>query len=187
MQVRIVARKLAGGRIEFALQPAQPGGTWGNRLLPQTRYFPPDARIDRWLVSSPLSVETATVRIVARKLGSGRIEFALQPADADGSWGDRLLPRTRYFPPDARIDRWLVSSPLEVQSAPLVIPIYPYITPIYSGHIPGPEFCAEFSLGGARLFAGDSDGDGVADVCALPYTRREAIARHNAVVTLANL
>ncbi|WP_419919615.1 fibronectin type III domain-containing protein [Candidatus Poriferisocius sp.] len=56
----------------------------------------------------------------------------------------------------------------------------------YTGPVDSPNFCAEFSLGGARLFALDSDGDGVADVCSLPYTRREAIARHNAVITLAN-
>ncbi len=56
----------------------------------------------------------------------------------------------------------------------------------YTGPVNSPSFCAEFSLGGARLFALDSDGDGVADVCSLPYTRREAIARHNAVITLAN-
>ncbi len=56
----------------------------------------------------------------------------------------------------------------------------------YSGPVDSPSFCAEFSLGGARLFALDSDGDGVADICSLPYTRREAIARHNAVITLAN-
>ncbi len=56
----------------------------------------------------------------------------------------------------------------------------------YSGVVTGPNFCARFSLGGTRLFALDSNGDGVADVCSLPYTRREAIARQNAVVTLAN-
>ncbi len=56
----------------------------------------------------------------------------------------------------------------------------------YSGPVDSPSFCAEFSLGGARLFALDSNGDGVADTCSLPYTRREAIARHNAVITLAN-
>ena len=55
----------------------------------------------------------------------------------------------------------------------------------YSGVIDGPDFCANFSLGGARLFAHDSDGDGVADVCSLPYTRREAIARQNAIDALA--
>ncbi|MCY3635877.1 MAG: fibronectin type III domain-containing protein [bacterium] len=55
----------------------------------------------------------------------------------------------------------------------------------YSGVVTGPDFCANMSLGGARLFAHDSDGDGVADVCSLPYTRREAIARQNAVEALS--
>ncbi|MDE0116692.1 MAG: fibronectin type III domain-containing protein [bacterium] len=54
----------------------------------------------------------------------------------------------------------------------------------YSGVVTGPDFCANMSLGGARLFAHDDDGDGVADVCSLPYTRREAIARQNAVDAL---
>ena len=55
----------------------------------------------------------------------------------------------------------------------------------YSGVVTGPDFCSDMSLGGARLFAHDSDGDGVADVCSLPYTRREAIARQRAVEALA--
>ena len=56
----------------------------------------------------------------------------------------------------------------------------------YSGVVTGPDFCADMSLGGARLFAHDSSGDGVADVCSLPYTRREAIARQIAVEALVN-
>ena len=55
----------------------------------------------------------------------------------------------------------------------------------YAGVIGSPDFCSQLSLGGARLFAHDSDGDGTADVCSLPYTRREAIARQNAVEALA--
>ena len=54
----------------------------------------------------------------------------------------------------------------------------------YTGIIDSPEFCTDFSLGGAHLIAHDSDGDGVADVCSLPYTRREAIARQSAVDAL---
>ena len=41
------------------------------------------------------------------------------------------------------------------------------------------------SLGGPRTYAFDSDKDGVADVCSLPYTRREAIARQNALETFS--
>ena len=55
----------------------------------------------------------------------------------------------------------------------------------YSGVITGPDFCADRSLGGAHQVAYDGDGDGVADVCSLPFTRREAIARQNAVDALA--
>ena len=49
----------------------------------------------------------------------------------------------------------------------------------YSGTITGPDFCTNHSLGGARTYAYDSDDDGVADICSLSTTRREAIARQN--------
>ena len=51
----------------------------------------------------------------------------------------------------------------------------------YSGAVDGPTFCANHSLGGPVTYPFDSNGDGIADVCALPYTRREAVARHNAL------
>ncbi|MDE0604149.1 MAG: SpoIID/LytB domain-containing protein [bacterium] len=56
----------------------------------------------------------------------------------------------------------------------------------YSGIIDGPDFCLNFSLGGPTTYAFDSDGDGVADVCALPRTRREAVARQKALEHLAH-
>ncbi|WP_420639603.1 REJ domain-containing protein [Candidatus Poriferisocius sp.] len=51
----------------------------------------------------------------------------------------------------------------------------------FSGTITGPDYCTNLSLGGPRTYAFDSDGDGVGDVCSLPYTRREAVARQNAL------
>ena len=54
----------------------------------------------------------------------------------------------------------------------------------FSGTITGPDYCTNLSLGGPRTYAFDSDGDGVADVCSLPYTRREAVARQNALEKL---
>lgn len=51
----------------------------------------------------------------------------------------------------------------------------------FFGVIDGPHFCTNRSLGGPRTYAFDSNGDGVADTCSLPYTRREAIARQNAL------
>ena len=67
----------------------------------------------------------------------------------------------------------------------MVVP--PAGSSFYSGEvITGPNFCTNLSLGGPRLYPHDSDGDGIADVCSLPHTRREAIARQWAVIALAN-
>ena len=56
----------------------------------------------------------------------------------------------------------------------------------FSGVVTGPNFCTNNSLGGATTYAYDSDGDGVADTCSLPYTRREAVARQNALESFAS-
>ena len=55
-EVRINARRLDDGRTEFALQQ-RVDGEWGERILPRSRLFPvaPD---NRWLNSSPISIET---------------------------------------------------------------------------------------------------------------------------------
>ena len=52
--------------------------------------------------------------------------------------------------------------------------------------ITGPDFCLNHSLGGPLTYAYDSDGDGIADTCALPYTRREAVARQNALAAFSS-
>ena len=51
-------------------------------------------------------------RIVARRLDDGRVEFGWQPTG-----GERVLPRQRYFPNDITHNRWLRSSPIEVDGA----------------------------------------------------------------------
>ena len=56
----------------------------------------------------------AEVRITAQRLADGRTEFALQEREADGEWGERLLPRARFFPATAAVGRWLSSTPLTV-------------------------------------------------------------------------
>ena len=121
-EVRITARKVAGGGVEFGLQQ-QRDGSWAGRQLPTLRIFPADTRVGRWLVSSPLSV-TATgsggaaaadlkLRIVAQRLSSGYIEFGLQQ-QRGGSWAGRQLPTRRLFPSNAQVKEWLVSTPLSV-------------------------------------------------------------------------
>jgi len=53
---------------------------------------------------------TNAVRIVAQKLEDDRIEFALEHK------GERILPRSRYFPANAPTGRWLRSSAVALQS-----------------------------------------------------------------------
>lgn len=64
----------------------------------------------------------AEVRINARPLADGRVEFALQQRKPDGSWGDRQLPRVRKLPANAQVDRWLSSSPVSLAGY-LTLPI----------------------------------------------------------------
>ena len=111
VEVRIVARKLDSGRVEFGLQQRQSDDTWGDRQFPRVRFFPTTATVDRWLASSTLDLPVGEVRIVARKLDDGRVEFGLQQRQTDNTWGDRQLPRVRFFPTTATVNRWLASSP----------------------------------------------------------------------------
>ena len=122
--VRIVARLLETGKIEFGLQQRQSDRSWGAPDLPRRRLFPTDAREERWLTSSVLTINVADedddladeveLRIIARKLLNGRVEFGLEERQDDGSWGGRQLPPRRFFPTDATVDRWLRSSVLTV-------------------------------------------------------------------------
>ena len=116
--MRIVARKLESGRIEFGLQQRQTDNTWSDRQLPRVRFFPTTAQVDRWLASSPLELTVGQVRIVARKIADGRVEFGLQQRQLDNTWVERRLPRVRFFPTSARVTRWLASSPLSLTDRP---------------------------------------------------------------------
>jgi len=48
------------------------------------------------------------VRIIAQKLEDGRIQFGLEQD------GERILPRARFFPSNARVGNWLKSSPIYI-------------------------------------------------------------------------
>lgn len=122
--VRIVARKLANGKIEFGLQQRRTSTLWGDRRFPRARLFPADTPAGRWLVSSPLTFtaslaagELATavdVRIVARRSAGGRVEFGLQQRTDGGPWSDRHLPARRFFPAAATVGGWLGSSVIDL-------------------------------------------------------------------------
>ncbi|MCY3734215.1 MAG: hypothetical protein OXG42_08035 [Chloroflexi bacterium] len=62
------------------------------------------------LAQQTQTVETE-VRINARQLDDGRVEFALQQRDGD-EWSERILPRGRVLPADVGHDRWLSSTPV---------------------------------------------------------------------------
>ncbi len=53
-EVRIVAQRLDDGRVEFGLQQRE-GDGWGDRILPQRRFFPMSSQ-GRWLSSSSIDV-----------------------------------------------------------------------------------------------------------------------------------
>ena len=61
------------------------------------------------------AANAAAGRIVARRLSDGRTEFGWLPAGIE----ERVLPRSRYFPVDAQVDRWLNSTPVEVDGVAL--------------------------------------------------------------------
>ena len=169
VEVRVAAQRLADGRTEFALQERAADGSWDDRRLPSARYFPANADVDRWLASSSLAVEvqpdgmqtesattSVEVRVAARLLADGRMEFALQEREADGSWGERRLPSARFFPANARVGRWLASSPLTVLvagSTPAPTP-----TPIPSGACTPEAVAARVTGSVAQVVAGRSSG-----------------------------
>lgn len=105
-RVRIQARLHPSGSIEFGLELD------GEReWLPRLRFFPYDSALeDRWLYSSPYELSHGrTIRIQARLVASGKVEFGLELPDRS-VW----LPRSRLFPyATASEGRWLYSSPFE--------------------------------------------------------------------------
>ena len=65
--------------------------------------------------SAELSSSGVELRIAAQRLDDGRTEFALQVWDGE-RWGERVLPRSRFFPTTAGVDDWLNSSVLNLDS-----------------------------------------------------------------------
>lgn len=56
------------------------------------------------------------VRILGIRHDDGRVEVALQQANDDGTWGDRIRPEYRIIPAEVT-GRWLHSSPVSVEAA----------------------------------------------------------------------
>ena len=120
IEVRLTARPLASGAVEFGLQERDGNGNWRERVLPRLRFLQTDSEVGRWRVSSPIEVgegdTSGTVRIAARRIANGAVEFALVIRNEDGSWSARLLPRARILPSDSVTGRWRYSTPLTIGS-----------------------------------------------------------------------
>ncbi len=78
--VRIAARKLADGKIEFALEQD------GQRILPRSRFFPASAQVDRWLRSSPVSIDVEA--ILAERIRETEQQEAMQSSRSLSGSGD---------------------------------------------------------------------------------------------------
>ncbi len=144
-EVRITARRLADGRVEFGLQQRQTDDSWGERLLPTRRFFPADAEPGRWHSSSSPGPAVPNTRIVARMLTDGRVEFGLQQRRSDNTWGERLLPDRRNFPTDAEPGRWLVSASLHLTTRSSAETAETAIDPL--GLIAGFDFTSAYGIG----------------------------------------
>ncbi|MYC02060.1 MAG: hypothetical protein F4X58_09090, partial [Chloroflexi bacterium] len=116
-EVRVAARRVQQGRFEFALQVRSAEGQWQDRILPRRRFLPAASDAGRWLNSNAFNVgegnEERTIRITARRVSGGRVEFAIQLRSDDGGWGDRLLPTQRFLRITSPMNRWFVSTPLD--------------------------------------------------------------------------
>ena len=130
-RLRIEARRVEDGRTEFGLRVYSAEGRWEERILPARRFFPTQATTGRWLSSAPIPLQLSPagssapetvfwVRITARVLAGGRLEFGLQERGIGGTWQERILPDSRFFPAVATVGRWLVSSPVTASPPPFV-------------------------------------------------------------------
>ena len=102
IEARIAAHRQEDGRVGVALQLRRGDGGWGRQVIPERRFLPADADLDRWYHTEPLPIDgvPALVRITARRIANGHVELALQrdtSEDGSGGWGERQLPRSRQL------------------------------------------------------------------------------------------
>ena len=69
--VRITARLLENGKVEFGLQERTDGGDWSETLLPRVNKFPyATATVDRWLFSSAVALTPVEFETVQEVVGT---------------------------------------------------------------------------------------------------------------------
>ena len=100
----------AGGSHSCGLRPNGDVICWGAHLFPNLHISGERVRVSEASHPSVL----AYGRIVARRLADGRTEFGFQPPPWQPDGDDRILPRSRFFPTNVGVGRWLQSSPVTV-------------------------------------------------------------------------
>ena len=142
-EVRIQARKLSDGRIEFGLQQKNGGGQWGEDILPASRFFPADAPAGRWLSSTPLTSVVSLnrpsnfryVRGWIKDLDNDRIRYTNQREAGfdgantylvvDGRTNDRAFPNARliiscrHANHEGPSEMWMIAAAYRGDSTPL--------------------------------------------------------------------
>ena len=110
--VRISAKRLANGRTEMRLQVWTDGAWDAKRLPPARRHLTANARVNTWIRSGTIELTSGhVVRISARRLESGQIEFRLLEV-VDGEDSKPMLPEERLLPRSAAVGVWHNTSPL---------------------------------------------------------------------------
>ena len=129
-------------------------------------------------LASPATAQAADsngsdeVRIVARKLADGRVEFALRRLLSDGTWTGSLRPRARFFPTTARLDRWLQSSPISLLTTRPASPTPTTSPPGYTAVTVGHDHTCALLVGGIRCWGDNGPGQATtqATTAAVPGT-----------------
>lgn len=118
IEARIGARWHVDGRVEFGLQVRADTGEWGEIQQPARRFMPVARRswlsTSRWLSTSPIALQGADARVVARRLADGRVEASLRVRIERGEWSERLTERRRLLTGGGEIGVWYWSSPVRL-------------------------------------------------------------------------
>ncbi len=119
LEVRVAAQRLASGSTEFALQVIdQATSLAGSRLLPSPRFLSSETPPGSWRHSGPLDLPVGyRLRISARILDDGRIEFGLEQRESDYGWSERILPHQRMLFVHPPVGKWFVSSNVTLPQA----------------------------------------------------------------------
>ena len=112
IEARVGTQWRPDGRVEVALQVRSDSGAWGERLLPRKRLLPVRSKHLRWLSTSPVALQGAEARIVARRLTDGLVEVSLRVRALDGDWSGRLLPERHLLTTGGESGGWSWSSPV---------------------------------------------------------------------------